>query len=233
MIRKVTLFVSFALIATVFSWKVDGLTNAVSAENKYIGKENCRECHTKLYKSYEEVMVRGAKRDRRLPGSTDLLADLSQPAKYFSESKRTPGKSRYKTKEGQQADVAKLNGLIDWTKDYSKDSKCLSCHATGSGHGGYDPANPNPNLSGVTCEACHGPGSAYVPYMEKAAEKYQREEALKYGMNFPQGDKGKKACVDACHSAKSDCPVITAIDGYTFDYEKRRTGAHIPKNGKW
>ncbi|MBF0275359.1 MAG: hypothetical protein HQK84_09035, partial [Nitrospinae bacterium] len=133
----------------------------------------------------------------------------------------------------QRVDVAKLNAAIDWSKDYSKDAKCLKCHATGYGKGGYDPANPNPNLSGVTCEACHNAGSVYVPYMEKAAENYKREEALKYGMAFPQGDKGKVTCVDTCHHQTPDCPVVASIDGYKFDYDKRRTKAHRPKRGKW
>ncbi|MBF0274794.1 MAG: hypothetical protein HQK84_06145 [Nitrospinae bacterium] len=201
-------------------------------ENKYIGMENCRECHTKLYKSFESIIRRGSEKPRRLPNSTKMLADLSSRKKYFEETKRAEGKTRYKTKEGDRATISEIN--IDWSKDYSKDTKCLKCHSTGHGtQSGYDPTNPKPQLSGVTCESCHGPGSKYVPYMEKAAEKYKREEALKFGMNDIHKDKGKKACEEACHSKNKDCPIIAAIDGYKFDWEKRRYKVHRPKRGSW
>jgi hypothetical protein len=39
---------------------------------------------------------------------------------------------------------------------------CFRCHVTGFGHpGGYTGAK-TPALAAVTCEACHGPGSAHV-----------------------------------------------------------------------
>ncbi|MFZ5476179.1 MAG: cytochrome c family protein [Myxococcota bacterium] len=42
------------------------------------------------------------------------------------------------------------------------DPACFRCHATGFGHpGGYAGAR-TPALAAVTCEACHGPGSAHV-----------------------------------------------------------------------
>ncbi|HEY5133445.1 MAG TPA: multiheme c-type cytochrome [Candidatus Krumholzibacteriaceae bacterium] len=43
--------------------------------------------------------------------------------------------------------------------------ECLACHATGYGRpAGYDPAAEKegaPNLQGVQCEACHGPGTMH------------------------------------------------------------------------
>ena len=43
--------------------------------------------------------------------------------------------------------------------------ECLACHATGYGRPtGYDPAAVKggaPNLQGVQCEACHGPGTMH------------------------------------------------------------------------
>ena len=233
MLRKALFLSTIALMFSLFAGNTSTMTTQAYAEEyKYIGKEGCRECHTKLFKSYDALMKRGVKKPRRLPHSTEMLADLGSVQKGFKESKKNPGFSKYKTKEKQRVDLAKLK--IDWDKDYSKDDKCLKCHATGSGTAtGYDAKAPNPNLSGVGCESCHGPASAYVPYMEKAAENYNRDEALKLGMAFPQGDKGKKACVDSCHNQSPDCPIIAAIDGYKFDYEKRRTKAHKPKTGKW
>jgi len=207
-------------------------TQASEGNAKYIGKEGCRECHTKLYKSYEDLFRRGQKKPRRLPHSTDILGNLKEAKKSFAESQREEGHSKYKTKEKQRVNLAKLD--IDWEKDYSKDGKCLKCHATGYGtESGYDPKKPNRNLSGVTCEACHGAASKYVPYMEKAAEKYQRVEALKYGMIELHKDNGKKSCVDTCHQKTDDCPIIRAVDDYSFDWEKRRHKAHDSKTGGW
>jgi hypothetical protein len=43
-----------------------------------------------------------------------------------------------------------------------KNPECLSCHATALGKpGGYP--QPGPDLSGVQCEACHGPGEGHPP----------------------------------------------------------------------
>jgi|WetSurMetagenome_2_1015567.scaffolds.fasta_scaffold119665_1 hypothetical protein len=53
------------------------------------------------------------------------------------------------------------------TKDLAIDHQernpeCLTCHATGLGRpGGYP--NGSPDLSGVQCEACHGPGHGHPP----------------------------------------------------------------------
>jgi hypothetical protein len=52
-------------------------------------------------------------------------------------------------------DYAKKNGIADPTKD----AKCLKCHST------YDAAGASRGgilaTEGVSCESCHGPGSAY------------------------------------------------------------------------
>jgi hypothetical protein len=43
-----------------------------------------------------------------------------------------------------------------------KNPECLSCHATATGRpGGYP--QPTPDLSGVQCEACHGPAEGHPP----------------------------------------------------------------------
>lgn len=62
------------------------------------------------------------------------------------------------------------------------DPACLRCHVTGLGHpGGFPSAD---DLAAVTCEACHGPGSAHV-----AAP----------GRGYGTLPKGMAACV-ACHT---------------------------------
>jgi hypothetical protein len=65
-----------------------------------------------------------------------------------------------------------------WSKvaaKYQKDPACLKCHVTGYGaEGGYvagTDAAILSNLVGVSCEACHGPGSKHEEICKKYATK--------------------------------------------------------------
>ena len=54
---------------------------------------------------------------------------------------------------------------------YRTDSACLPCHTTGYGApSGYKDAT-TPNLAGVTCEVCHGPGSKHETMAKQFANK--------------------------------------------------------------
>lgn len=67
---------------------------------------------------------------------------------------------------------------------------CVRCHSTGALHpGGYDAAAA-PALTGVQCEACHGPGSAHVAAGGRGDAAYGRLPA------------SQAACV-ACHTWES------------------------------
>jgi len=84
---------------------------------------------------------------------------------------------------------AKKNGIADPTKE----ANCLKCHST------YD--NVDAKLrggifddEGVSCESCHGPGSAYKsPSIMK-----NQEQALTKGLVLPD----QKLCV-ACHNPEN------------------------------
>jgi len=86
-------------------------------------------------------------------------------------------------------DYAKKNGITD----PAKEPKCLKCHSTyekagASLRGGILPEE------GVSCESCHGPGSAYKsPTIMK-----NKEQAMAKGLILPD----KNLCV-TCHNKEN------------------------------
>lgn len=102
----------------------------------------------------------------------------------------------YKTLETPEADkIAKDKGL----KTAAKDSPaCLKCHTVG---GGKD---------GVTCEACHGPGSEY----KSLAVMKDRAKAIAAGLLIASND--PKVC-EKCHNPES--PSFKKFD-YKVSWEK-------------
>ena len=60
---------------------------------------------------------------------------------------------------------------------YRRDAKCLSCHTTG-GHGGGPQAVISPD-QGVSCESCHGPGSAHASQALQFVNEPITEEGLR------------------------------------------------------
>ena len=74
------------------------------------------------------------------------------------------------------------------TAKYQRDPECLKCHVTGYGVKSGYAAGTDPqilaNLVGVTCEACHGPGSKHE---EDLPEVRHQEEALRRRGEGSQG----------------------------------------------
>ena len=103
---------------------------------------------------------------------------------------KDPHSKALKTLSSQASmDYAKKNGIAD----ASKEAKCLKCHST------YDLIDPNLRdgilaTEGVTCEACHGPGSIYkaIPIMRDHAQ------SLKNGLIVPD----KELCLK-CHNKEN------------------------------
>ena len=90
---------------------------------------------------------------------------------------------------------------IDPTKDYTGDPNCVSCHVTGYGQpGGFVSVEKTPNLVGVQCEACHGPGSGYLKpeLMSLQNKEYKRSALVAAGMVVPSAEGCK-----LCHNKKS------------------------------
>ncbi len=93
------------------------------------------------------------------------------------------------SKNQASIDYAKKNGIAD----ASKDAKCLKCHST------YDAVAANLRsgilaTEGVSCESCHGPGSAYKsPTIMK-----NQKLSLQNGLILPD----EKVC-KTCHNPEN------------------------------
>ena len=83
---------------------------------------------------------------------------------------------------------AKLRMKMEPDRDYTSETACLSCHSTGHGEGGgFLSESQTPQLAGVVCEACHGPGggSGYLEVMTVKNRHHRIEEMRERGLHFP------------------------------------------------
>jgi hypothetical protein len=115
---------------------------------------------------------------------------------------------------------AKSLAALDSAKGENKDPKCLKCHTTGYGAGGYGAESMEAlasaeGLGSVGCEACHGPGSTY----KSLAVMKNRESAIAAGLVIPT-----EATCTGCHNAESP-----TFKGFKFDEYWAKIAHHIPK----
>ena len=90
-------------------------------------------------------------------------------------------------KPGERVD-AKLDADLDPDADYTDDPTCLECHTVGYGEpSGFESLDATADLAGTGCEACHGPGSAYIAdnVMGNKNKEHSFEEVLAKGLVFP------------------------------------------------
>jgi hypothetical protein len=136
---------------------------------------------------------------------------------YRSWSETKMAKAFDILKPGQRKEI-KLEHGLDPNKDYTQDATCLACHTTGYGKpGGFKDIEATPDLVGVGCEMCHGPGGTYVQdqYMSLKNKNYKKSELVAVGLI---GEITASTCIDTCHNP--DNP--TAADPYEFKFEERK-----------
>ncbi len=102
----------------------------------------------------------------------DPLADPAKDAKdktYVGRAKCASCHLRENTawKKSKHA-----KAFEDLSAQYKEDKSCLACHVTGYGEPtGFKSAKETPQLAGVVCEACHGPGSEHAKLGDMIAKK--------------------------------------------------------------
>ena len=125
-------------------------------------------------------------------------------------------------KPGTRVEAKKSAGL-DPDHDYSTDPNCLRCHVTGLGRpGGFISLEETPDMLGVQCEMCHGPGSIYTEMMMKRPGTYEKQDYKTLGgLTMPSAE--NNVCTQMCHNPTS--PFTKT--GFVFDFDNRKaSGTH-------
>ncbi len=155
------------------------LHKGVSEQASYVTSEECRDCHSLNYESWQANtlhphMFRPVKSDK------DILGDFNSddPALTFNKE----DVEYVIGNKWEQVYVRMIDGeyyplpakwhimLKRWEpykvntwKEVPMSKKCNGCHTTG-----FDPATYEFSEFGIGCEACHGPGSQHVQNKRKA-----------------------------------------------------------------
>ncbi|HVS66558.1 MAG TPA: cytochrome c family protein [Thermoanaerobaculia bacterium] len=160
-----------------------------------------------------------AKGEHEFVGSTGCKKCHLKEWKSWAETKMANAFENLKP--GVAADAKKKAGL-DPSKDYTLDQTCVACHTTGYGKaGGFVSVEKTPDLVGVGCEMCHGPGGTYIKdgYMTMDNKEYKKADLVAVGMV----DVVKKEQCLSCHNAES--PFVE--EGFVFDFEANKDkGTH-------
>ncbi len=135
--------------------------------------------------------------------------------KQFKDWRETRMARSFEVLRPGAAVEAKKIAKLDPDADYTHDSLCLSCHTTGYGlQGGFVSIEATPQMAGVTCEACHGPGGGYAGTVMSTSNKdFMTGDATRRGLRYPPTAEVCKGC----HNERS--PFVGM--NYVFDYSER------------
>lgn len=127
------------------------------------------------------------------PGKCKLCHDKAEIGDQHGVWKKSPHANAYAVLGTPKAKEA---GAKMGVTDPQKDKKCLICHTTA--FDAADDAKEGIKLEdGVSCEACHGPGSEYKP-KDVHGEDYKAGLAVGL-VDLKTDDQKTKACL-RCHS---------------------------------
>jgi len=180
----------------------------------------CVKCHNKNSPTYKEFHFTAALSTIRHGTEDQMKAPLVQ-ASYIGLAKCSMcHKNRDTSVDMIQAskhikalDALKTDEAKKYSADPANDPTCLACHTTGyTDPGGYDPATADANVSGVTCESCHGAGEKYSKTMKS------KDDSIANGMVIPD----EKTC-RKCHNSLSP-----TFKGFNYD-EAVKAIAHTKK----
>jgi hypothetical protein len=162
------------------------------------------------YGRAEDISYIGSKNCKKCHLKEWKSWSLTQMAKAFESLK--PG----------VAVDAKVSAGLDAEADYTTDENCVPCHVTGYGKpGGYVDIETTPELAGIGCESCHGPGGTYTQeeYMSLKNKEYKKADLVAVGLV----DQISAEQCTGCHNSES--PFVT--EGYVFDYDAMKDkGTH-------
>ncbi len=119
---------------------------------------------------------------------------------------------------------------------YEKNSRCLGCHTTGYNvKSGYVDFDTTPELVGVQCEGCHGPGSLHVKLQAKehgfgipgiSQERGTKTNNKEVKGGFLAGTDRprilKRMCL-ACHTKRWGRSFARTVHGFKTAYESYKT----------
>jgi hypothetical protein len=127
--------------------------------------------------------------------------------------------SAYDTLKPGMAVEAKESAGLDPALDYTRADGCVVCHVTGFGkEGGFVDMEKTPDLAGVGCESCHGPGGTYTQsqYMSLRNKEFTRSDVVAVGLVETVGE---AQCV-VCHNSAS--PFVSDSDVFSYEQAKER-----------
>lgn len=141
--------------------------------------------------------------------------NTTKSGKQFSIWQESAHAKAYETLASDEAKaIAKKMGI----EDPQKSEKCLQCHTTGFG---VDAKLKGPKLTleeGVSCEACHGPGSNYrsMRVMKELWAGKVKPESV--GLVMPD----EKTCT-GCHNEKSP-----TFKGFKYEEMVKKIAHPVP-----
>ncbi len=111
--------------------------------------------------------------------------------------------------------------------DYRETELCLNCHTVGYGTpSGFRSVEETPDLVGVGCETCHGPGSQYIldEVMGDENLDHSFDEVIAAGLIYPVPE---EVCTQ-CHTDPSTPFNPEIFPEYAFEYtrETLEAGSH-------